>query len=56
MVQDIDSYSACQRIACWLYGAWRFITMFTKAHHWTLFWTSWIQFAPSTPMSWRSIL
>jgi len=24
----------------------RFITVFTKAHHWTLSWASWIQFAP----------
>jgi hypothetical protein len=29
--------------------------MFTKAHHWTLSWASWIQFASSIPISLRSI-
>jgi hypothetical protein len=40
MVQNIilkaDSQSACQKISCFLYGTRRFITMFTKARHWTL--------------------
>jgi hypothetical protein len=40
MVQDIickaDFHSACQRISCFLYGTRRFITVFTKARHWTL--------------------
>jgi hypothetical protein len=40
MAQDIlskaDSHSACQTIACFLYGTQRFITMLTKGHHWTL--------------------
>jgi len=35
--------SACQNIAYFLYWTWRFITMFTNAHHWTLSWASWIQ-------------
>jgi hypothetical protein len=25
------------------YGTWRFITMFTRARHWTLSWARWIQ-------------
>jgi hypothetical protein len=33
-----DSYSACQRIARFLYGTQRFITVLTKAHHWILSW------------------
>jgi len=40
MVRDIiwkpDSHSACQTIAYFLYGARRFITVLTKARHWTL--------------------
>jgi hypothetical protein len=39
-----------------LYGTRRFITVFTKAHHWTLSWAIRIQFAPSIPISLRSIL
>jgi len=31
------------------HGNRRFITVFTKARHWTLSWASWIQFAPSIP-------
>jgi hypothetical protein len=38
------------------YGTRRFITVFTKARHWTLSWASRIQFAPSIPISLRSIL
>jgi hypothetical protein len=34
----------------------RFITVFTQARHWTLSWVSWIQFAPSIPVSIRPIL
>jgi len=60
MVQDIlwkaDSHSACQTVACFLYGTRRFITVLTKAHHWTLSWASRIQFAASISMSLRSIL
>jgi hypothetical protein len=40
MVQDIirkdDSHSACQKISYFLYGTRRFITVFTKARHWTI--------------------
>jgi hypothetical protein len=46
-----------------LYGTRRFITVFTKARHWTLFWASRIQFATSIPISvtsrglaWRIVL
>jgi len=60
MVQNItwraDCHSAYQKISCFLYGIWRFITMFTKARHWTLSWASWIQFAPLIPISLRSNL
>jgi hypothetical protein len=60
MVQDIlwkaDSHSACQTIACFLYGIRRFITELTKVRHRTLSWASRIQFAPSIPISLRSIL
>jgi hypothetical protein len=38
------------------YGTRRFITVFTKARHRTLSWASRIQFAPSIPISPRSIL
>jgi hypothetical protein len=38
------------------YGTRRFITVFTQARHWTLSWASWIQFAPSIPISLRSML
>jgi hypothetical protein len=34
-----------------LYGTRRFITVFTKARHWTLSWASRIQFAPTIPTS-----
>jgi hypothetical protein len=60
MVQDIiwkaDCHSVCQKISCSHYGTRRFITEFTKAHHWTLSWANRIQFAPSMPVSLRSIL
>jgi hypothetical protein len=38
------------------YGTRRFITVFTKVHHWTLSWASRIQFAPSILISPRSSL
>jgi hypothetical protein len=38
------------------YGTRRFVTVFTKARHWTLSWVSWIQFAPSNPTSLTSVL
>jgi hypothetical protein len=38
------------------YGTRKFITVFTKARHWTLSWASWIQFAPLIPISLSSIL
>jgi hypothetical protein len=60
MVQDIlwkvDSYSACQRIARFLYETRRFITVLTKARHRTLSWASRIHFATWIPISLRSIL
>jgi hypothetical protein len=60
MVQDIiwkaDCHSACQKLSCFLYGTRRFITVFTKAHHWTLSRDSRILFAPLIPISLRSIL
>jgi hypothetical protein len=60
MVQDIlwkvVSYSACQIIACFIYGTRGFITVFTKARHWTLSWPSRIQFAPPIHIFLRSSL
>jgi hypothetical protein len=47
---------SCQTIACFLYEARRFITVLTKTRHWTLSWANRIQFAPSIPISLRSIL
>jgi len=38
------------------YGTQRFITTFTTAHHLSLSWATLIQFMPSHPTSWRSIL
>jgi hypothetical protein len=60
MVQNIiwktDYHSAYQKISCFLYGTRRFITVFTKARHWTLSWASRIQFVPSIHISIRSNL
>jgi hypothetical protein len=42
--------------SCFLYGTRSLITVFTEAWHWTLSWASWIQFAPSVPISLRSSL
>jgi hypothetical protein len=60
MVQNIlwkpDSYSAFGTVACFLYGTKMFITVLTKARHRTLSRASRIQFAPSIPISLRSIL
>jgi hypothetical protein len=38
------------------YGTRRFITVFTRAHHWSLPWSRCIQSTPSYPISVRSIL
>jgi hypothetical protein len=54
--QKVDSHSACQTTACFLYGTRRFITVVTKAHHWTLSRASRIQLAPSIPISLRPTL
>jgi hypothetical protein len=39
-----------------LYGTWRFITMFTRALHWSLSWNRSIQSIPPHPIYLRSIL
>jgi hypothetical protein len=39
-----------------IYGTWRFITVFTRAHHWSLSRNRWIQSTISHPISLRSIL
>jgi hypothetical protein len=31
-------------------GMWRFITLFTTNHHWSLYWANCIQFTPSQPV------
>jgi hypothetical protein len=59
MVRNIiwkaDCHSAYKK--SWFLCATRsFITVFTKSHHWTLSWASWIQFAPSISISLRSRL
>jgi len=38
-----------------LFGTWRFITVFTRVHHWSLSWARWIQSTPSHPLSLRFI-
>jgi hypothetical protein len=38
------------------YGTWRFITVFTRARHWSLSWDKWIQFTRLHPISLRYIL
>jgi hypothetical protein len=59
MVEDslskVFSYSACQRITCFLYGTRKFITVFTEAHHWTLSWATRNHFTSASPVSLRSI-
>jgi hypothetical protein len=47
IVWKVDSYLACRRIACFLYGIRRFITMFIKARHRILSWSSRVHFFPS---------
>jgi len=56
IIWKADSHLACQTVSCFLYGNRRFIAVLTKAHYWTLSWASRIQFAPSIPLSLRSIL
>jgi hypothetical protein len=60
MVQDIlwkaDSHSACQTVACFIYGTRMFITVLTETRRRTLSWASRIQSAPSIPTSLRSSL
>jgi hypothetical protein len=38
------------------YGTWSYITVFTAAHHWSVYWARCIQFTPSHSVSLRSIL
>jgi len=38
-----------KKITC--YGTWRFITMFTRAHHLSLSWVRWIKSTSSCPVS-----
>jgi len=38
---EANSHSASQKVP--VYGTWRFITMFTRANHWSLSWVRWIQ-------------
>jgi hypothetical protein len=57
MVQNItwkaECHSAHKKISRFFYWTRRFITVFTKACHWTLSWANWIQLAPSIPISLR---
>jgi hypothetical protein len=43
---EANSRSAAQEITAF-YGNWRFITVFTKACHWSLSWARWILSTPS---------
>jgi hypothetical protein len=43
-----NSPSVDNEILCH-YWIWRFITVFTRSHHWNLSWTTWIQSTPSIP-------
>jgi hypothetical protein len=60
LVQDIiwkaDLSLSLSKKICFLYGTRRFITIFTKARHWTLSWANRIQFAPPIPVSLRSMI
>jgi len=47
---EATDHSASQEIPC-LYGTPWFITMFTRAHHWSLSRTRWIQSTSSYPVS-----
>jgi hypothetical protein len=49
IVQPLKNFPA-------FYATQRFITAFTRALHWSLFWARWIQSIPSHPISLRSIL
>jgi len=40
IIWKAGSYSAFQKISCFLYGTRKFFTIFTKACHWTLSWAS----------------
>jgi len=45
-----NSHWFSQEIPCLLWNR-RFITMFTRTHHWPLYWTRYIQSTPSNPLS-----
>jgi hypothetical protein len=51
-----DCHVTYQEISCFLFGTRKLVTVFTKARHWTLSWASWIQIAPSIPISLKSML
>jgi len=48
----VCSCSASEEIPCFC-RSWRFITLFTTAHHWKLSWARWIQSKTSDPLSLR---
>jgi hypothetical protein len=52
---EADGHSATQEITPF-HGNRTFITVFTRARHWSLFWTRWIQSTPSHPITLRYIL
>jgi hypothetical protein len=52
---EANNHLAGQKIPH-IYGTWRFITMFTRACHWSLIWASCIQSTISHPTSLWSIL
>jgi len=52
---EAGSHSAIQEIPHLLWNQ-KFITAFTRAHHWSLSWTRCIQATPSNPISLQSVL
>lgn len=64
--QNCNCWTLWNRIILWkllvaqllkkFHGTGRFITVFTRAYHWNLFWVRWIQFTHSHPISSRSFL
>jgi len=51
---EANSRLASQELPAF-HGTWRFITVFTRAYHWSLFWARIMQSTPSHPISLRSI-
>jgi hypothetical protein len=53
---EADGHSAGQKILCLFMEPTNFITVFTRAFHWSLSWTRWIQSTPWHSVSLRSTI